>query len=273
MQSPLDRRRGGVLGVFVLLAGACVAPPFPGSADEPEGTPDGARCEQDDDCKSTRCNKSTRLCAHSYCDCPGDTCTAGGEVSADCADGWVCSYYESIFGPVADFFMIDRDDDGGVCQPKCQPECPEHYVCKDGRFCVANYDWANPSVTIHWSGALEGDSRTGLGREDNILVEKGTRVMLRASATSPIGAPMKRFEWRLVADTSVQAELTGETAELFIDETTAFGRAELVVHDDESRTGRADVAFKGCAGAGKACGYQGSGCCSDSCDTETKLCR
>lgn len=67
----------GVVRSFLLaiaLLGACA----------PKQT-DGDGCKSDDDCSTEYCT-SYGVCSHSKCDCPDARC--GGEMSADCRDGW-----------------------------------------------------------------------------------------------------------------------------------------------------------------------------------------
>jgi hypothetical protein len=256
----------GLLGLVGLLSG-CLAVPL---GEEDEGGADGSECTDDADCRSGACGLHSRVCAHSMCDCPGDSCDAMGEKSADCADGWVCAYYESFIGDVGEFFGAERDLDGGYCQPLCEGGCPEHYSCVDGRFCRIDDHWAYPTATVRWSGGAQGTTsgRSGMA---TAMLERGGSVRLSASATSPIDAEIVSFAWTIVDAGGTRAPMEGTDIELSLPLESSFMRAELLVQDDASRGATIDLSFEGCSGSGQPCGYQGSGCCK-SCDDATKIC-
>src|SRR5262245_33527193 len=96
--------RGLIVGWGLFLSAACVAAPF---SEQRKGKPDGSRCDEDEECVSGACGDYSHLCGHSFCDCPGDTCSKGGEPSPDCSAGWTCVYYETIFGDIGEVFDIE----------------------------------------------------------------------------------------------------------------------------------------------------------------------
>lgn len=246
----------------MLSASACIVlEPEP----EPENN-DGDYCASDADCAHGRCNDN-RLCAHSACDCPGDTCDPSGETAPECRDGWLCVGYESLLDPIGEFFHAEPDLDDGYCQVPCSVGCPEHYFCQ-GTLCAADPYWTNPAITVTWSGAAEGS--TGAGSH-TIRVERGLSLTLSASATSPIDLPITSYTWTLVSVHGVREEVTAASADVVIGEPDGIVRAELVVLDSESNSDRLDLQFDDCSGSGETCGYQGSGCCID-CDDATNTC-
>lgn len=234
----------------VLLAvwcGACVVNPvgLPGdeSDDVAQGLRDGAVCKVDADCKSKTCGRD-RLCGHSLCDCPGDSCDAMGEASKDCSKGWVCAYYESIIGDVGEVFGVEHDYDSGYCQPLCSAGCPEHYLCADGHFCRADDHWNYPTATVSWTGDAVGMAHGGNAYMSNdATLAAGKSVLLHASATSPIDAPITGYSWTIV-DGSGNSTMA-EGPDLTLTQSDAsFVRADLLVTDDESRGATVSVAFK-----------------------------
>jgi hypothetical protein len=247
-----------------LIAG-CIAAPLD---DMKSGLPDGAECVHDQDCHSQGCNYN-RLCRHSACDCPGKTCTEGGEASPDCASGWLCVYYKSILHGVGEFFGSEGDLNGGTCQPSCKTSaCPEHYLC-DGEFCKADDYWANPIPSIRWSGDAEG-SLNGSTQTQSVPLEKGKHVTLTASAESPVHVAIAKYAWTIVAESGERTAYEGMTVDISLD-SGGFRRAELIVSDADARSAQISVSFEACLGAGESCGYQGSGCCN-ACDADKKFC-
>lgn len=251
------------VALLAWLAAACIAAPL---GSEKSGLADGARCKHDEDCRSHGCNHNL-LCAHSACDCPGETCTDGGEASPDCADGWVCVYYKSVLHDVGEFFGSKGDLNGGTCQPTCAATCPEHYIC-GGQLCKADNDWPNPVPSVSWSGAVEGNLG-GSGHMQTVKLEKGKQVTLTASATSPADIAITRYSWTIVTDSGQREPMEAQTVDVVLD--GSYARAELVVGDADGRTGYLQVTFEGCGGSGAQCGYQGSGCCNG-CDADKKFC-
>jgi hypothetical protein len=245
---------------------ACVVP---AAGEGKSGLPDGAECTQASDCRSGGCNRN-RLCAHSLCDCPGDTCTSGGEVSKDCQAGWLCVYYKSLTAPVGEFFGIEGDLDGGYCQIPCSASCPKHYLCGSQDLCVADPDWANPIPSLSWTGGVQGELH-GSGQFQNVKLEPGLTVTLSASAESPIHENVTNFAWTIVSSAGDSMTLETQSVDVTLAEADAYRRAELVVSDAALRSAQLSVSFEACLGRGKACGYQGSGCCS-TCDADGKLC-
>lgn len=254
--------------VLLALLNACMPVPFGTSADDRLG--DGARCDDDKQCKSGTCSRDSRLCTHSFCDCPGDTCTSGGEPSPDCASGWTCVYYETVLGDIGEVFNIDRDTDGGYCRPLCAAGCPDHYTCQDGKFCTVDSRWADPVPSVEWSGAVAG-AQSGRGAQAEVELEQGQTVMLHASAESPLGLSLQGFAWTVTYAGRSQEQQVGSDISVTLDENTEYARAELTVSDSEYRTGLFTLTFSGCFGAGRTCGYQGSGCC-DACDRASNTC-
>jgi hypothetical protein len=233
--------------------------------EEDRGLADGAFCTADDECGSGRCT-TYQLCAHSTCDCPGDACAETGDRSPDCHEDWVCTD-NKFFDRFREFFGGDPRDDRGYCQAPCTPACPEHYVC-NGQFCLPDSNWTAPVATISWSGAVSG-SVTGRNASESLAVEEGQTLMLSASATSPLDAKIETYRWILhTAQGTVESDQ--QAVEIAI-EAGSFQRAELTVLDEKSRNGSASVIFEPCGGAGKTCGYQGSGCCNG-CDDATDTC-
>lgn len=259
---------GRVLMPWLLGLYACVPAPFGASDDDK--LQDGARCNQDAECKSGTCSRHSRLCSHSFCDCPGDTCTNGGEPSPDCAEGWLCVYYETVLGDIGEVFNIARDTDGGYCRPTCAAGCPEHYICKDGQFCSVDSNWADPVPHVEWSGGASG-SDSGRNRMIETPLERGQSVELRARAESPLGLPVETFEWTIGYGSRTEM-LSGAEVGLQLDETSSYVSAQLVVRDPDYRSALFSIVFMGCTGAGGACGYQGSGCCNG-CDMGAGVCR
>lgn len=249
------------------LAPACiVAPPFDELDEKEAGRADGALCSDDTQCGAGICT-SSHLCAHSTCNCPGEGCDPQGEPSGDCADGWVCVYYESVFESIGEVFDVEHDMDGGYCQPLCEAGCPEHYSCR-GRFCVADQEWVNPRPTVSWTGAVEG-TLEGLSHRD-VQVEAGQRVTLTASATSPIDAEIASYQWTIVRGSGEREQIEDTRVEV-IAEQGSYVRAELIVSDDEIHSALVSVTFSACNGEGAQCGYEGSGCCAG-CDDASNTC-
>jgi hypothetical protein len=253
---------------MLLWLASCVPAPFGSHADDKKA--DGSRCDVNDECKSGSCGKNSRLCSHSYCDCPGDTCASGGETSPDCSIGWKCVYFETVLGDIGEAFNIDRDRDGGYCRPTCAAGCPEHYVCQDGMFCSPDSHWADPIPSVTWSGAVAG-AQGGRNGKAQVQLEQGQTVELNASAESPLGFPLQTFEWTVTYESRSQEQQSGRSISIMLDEKTSYARAELSVRDADYRTGLFTVTFDGCFGAGRTCGYQGSGCCSE-CDKTNNTC-
>lgn len=254
--------------LLTLLLCACVPAPF-GAGDEDKKS-DGTRCDIDAECKSGTCGRNSRLCTHSFCDCPGDTCTRGGEQSPDCSPGWTCVYYETVAGDIGEVFNIDRDTDGGYCRPTCAAGCPEHYTCSDGMFCSVDSSWADPVPRVEWSGGAEG-SGGGRNQMTRVALERGQSVQLRASAESPLGLQVQTFEWQLMFGGRRTEMFSEPDVSFTLDEMISDVRAELAVRDPDYRTGLYTIIFEGCTGAGGVCGYEGSGCCNG-CDKPNKTC-
>jgi hypothetical protein len=255
-----------LLSSWVWFASACVVP----FNDGPSGSPDGARCDVDDDCRSGTCT-SMKLCAHSRCDCPGDTCTEGGEVSSDCAKGWRCVYYDSLLEDIGAFFGQERDYDGGLCQVPCTAGCPEHYMCSPGGiWCEPDWQWVYPVPTIRWTGAANG-MLTGRDQTTNVTLEIGKSVTLTAEATSPLGMSIDDFVWTASDWNGATTQVKGHTTTFMLEEQQSSGRVDLQVMDPDSRTGVISVQFQGCSGTGEMCGWQGSGCCAG-CDEKKEFC-
>jgi len=203
-----------------------------------DGSPDGAVCEADDDCRSGRCPRS-KLCAPSFCDCPSDDCPAGGEASRDCDDTAVCVYYEDIFESAGEIFNIEHDMNGGYCRPLCDKGCPEHFTCADGRFCTADSDWAAPSPTLTWSGPVAG-TLSGRSSMMSVDVQYGLPIKVAGAGTSPVGQAIE-LQWMIV---------------------TSRERSMPPCSNPDQRSP---------AGTGSVCGYEGSGCC-DGCDRQANTC-
>lgn len=218
-------------------ASACVIDPL---SDEKSGAADGARCNENEDCRSGRCQEN-KLCAHSLCDCPGDSCAEGGEKSADCSSGWLCVYYSSIIGDIGEVFGVDHDLDAGSCQPLCSAGCPAHYTCQGGTFCAADWYWAHPIPTIRWTGCAEG-SLTGREQQTQVSLAVGCEVMLSAEADSPVDMPMT-YEWTLSNWSGETMQVEGKTATFVLGENDSSGRADLRVRDSDSRDGTISVSF------------------------------
>jgi hypothetical protein len=245
----------------LLSASACVV-----LEPEPEpATNDGDYCESDEDCSTGHCNHN-RLCSHSACDCPGDTCDPNGEEAPSCRPGWICVGYDSIFEPVGEFFGAEPDLDDGYCQIPCSVGCPEHYVCT-GQLCAADPYWLTPRATISWSGAAEGETSV----DHTLRIERGLELTLTASATSPVKLPIESYAWTLVYQRGERVESTAQSVEVVAGEPDGVIRAELAVTDADAHTRLLDLQFDACSGSGAQCGYQGSGCCVD-CDDETNTC-
>jgi hypothetical protein len=225
---------------------------------------DGAFCANDGDCSNGLC-ATYRLCAHSACDCPGDTCTPGGELAPECRAGWVCVGY-SLSDPIVETFDTTPDANDGHCQPPCAASCPEHYLCQAG-MCVPDITWVNPVVSIEWAGALVGRA----SENQTLPLEEGRPITLTASASSPLGLPLRDFEWALVTGSPPERlEAVGSSVELEV-EPGSYARAELTARDEEGHTARLDLIFEACHGRGTTCGYEGSGCC-DGCNRDTNAC-
>jgi len=262
---PQARRfaRAVLLIAIAQVPGCLIAPPLD---DEPAGRADGALCSDDAQCGAGICTRA-HLCAHSSCNCPGEGCDPQGEPARDCAEGWVCVYYESIFESIGEVFEVEHDMDGGHCQPLCEAGCPEHYSCR-GRFCVADDAWVNPQATVTWSGGVDG-ALDGLGHRD-VQVEAGLPVTLTASASSPIDAEISAYQWTIVHGSGAREQVEGTSVEVSAEQ-GSYVRAELIVSDDELHNTFVSVAFNACNGAGAQCGYEGSGCCAG-CDDQTDTC-
>ncbi|HET6339146.1 MAG TPA: hypothetical protein VFG30_38260 [Polyangiales bacterium] len=259
--------RRAALASWLCVASACVVAPF---GDGRSGADDGSECDVNDDCKSKVCNLM-KLCAHSQCDCPGDSCTEGGETSHDCASGWLCVYYESLLGDIGEVFGQEHDYDAGSCQAPCKAGCPEHYSCNAGGiWCSADASWADPVPSVSWSGAAEGEL-SGRGTTQIVPLEIGQPVTLSAEASSPLGMSVRDFKWTWSDQSGATMQVDGHSATFMLEENQMSGRADLQVSDPDMRTGQLSVQFHGCFGTGKACGWQGSGCCT-TCDDKKEFC-
>lgn len=235
---------------------------------EDEKIADGAHCTESAQCKSGNCTRD-ELCSATHCDCPGDSCSANGEHSQDCESAALCVLSTNLVEDVGQFFSGDSDNDG-YCQLPCTAGCPEHFTCS-GQFCAPIVGWADPVPSASWSGAAEG-TVTGKSAEMKVPLERGKLVTVTASATSPTGSKISSFAWNLVDETGVPTPSTGETVDVTIAPGGSFRRAELTVTDAKMRGGVLYVIFEACSGAGEECGYQGSGCCSNSCDDASNAC-
>jgi hypothetical protein len=246
---------------FTLFAAGCSA-----VESEPENN-DGSFCAKNADCSSGVCTRA-RLCAHSGCNCPGDTCSADGEVVPECRPGWVCMDYKSLFDPVVEFFDAEPDQDDGYCQPLCAASCPEHYECR-GTQCVADEDWVKPRLSVSWSGAAQGSTQS----EQTLTLPNGSSLTLSAEATSPLGLALEPFVWTIVDGSSgARDEFNGPSVELSVEGIGSYRRAELTVSDVEAHSSSASVVLQSCRAAGTACGYDGLGCC-DGCNRSENVCR
>jgi hypothetical protein len=264
------RAEGWLVVVVLGVMPACLAPGFedPFAEDEGEsGATDGAECDSDDDCRSGACLMRTRLCAPSFCNCPGDDCPAGGAPSNDCSDNAVCVYYEDIFESVGEVFMIEHDMNGGYCRPLCSKGCPEHFTCTDGTYCQADSDWAAPSATVTWSGPVTG-TFSGRYQTTMVEVEYDQPITITGSGDSPLGQEVT-LSWMVSAREQTMPE--GDSVTVMVESGYNSARVELMVRDEESRNAMATVIFNGCSGAGDACGYEGSGCCNG-CDRDANTC-
>jgi hypothetical protein len=259
--------RRAVLASWVFIASACIASPFD---DGRSGGADGSECDVNEDCRSGVCNLM-KLCAHSQCDCPGESCTEGGERSNDCESGWLCVYYSSLLGDIGTVFGQDHDYDAGSCQVPCSAGCPEHYSCNSGGiWCSADTYWAYPVPTVNWSGAASG-TLTGRDQTTIVPLEIGKAVTLDAMAESPLGMSIDNFEWTWSNWNGDRTQVEGHSATFMLQENEMSGRVDLQVSDPDLRTGQISVQFQGCFGTGKACGWQGSGCCA-MCDEKKEFC-
>lgn len=254
-----------ILVVANSLLGCELATLIAEDEDEP-GLDDGSFCTENDECESGTCT-SSQLCAHSWCECPGDTCAGSGDPSPDCNKDWVCTD-NKFFDGFREFFGGDPAENRGYCQAPCAPGCPEHYVCEGGQFCLPDRQWAAPVPTIQWTGAASG-TLTGKSATETVTVEEDQAVVLSASATSPTKTDIQSLRWNLVTGSGT-VESTEASVEVMVP-AGSFLRAELSVLDERSRTGFASVIFEPCGGAGKTCGYEGSGCCNG-CADATNTC-
>jgi hypothetical protein len=246
---------------FVFATVACSA-----VEGEPENN-DGSFCSKNTDCSSGVCTRA-RLCAHSACDCPGDSCSTDGEAVPECRAGWVCMDYKSLFDPVVEFFDAEPDKDDGYCQPLCAASCPEHYECR-GAQCVADQDWVNPLLTLSWSGAAQGSTQS----EQTLTLANGSSITLSAEATSPLGLALDPFAWTIVDGSSgARSEVSGPSVELSVEDIGSYRRAELRVSDTEGHDATASVMLQSCRAAGTQCGYDGMGCCNG-CNRSENTCR
>jgi hypothetical protein len=126
--------------------------------------------------------------------------------------------------------------------------------------------------SIAWTGALDGMLS---GKNANMMydLEPGKTVSLVASATSPSGTDIPTFKWNLYDDNGVADTPTGTKVDLQIEPGHGFARAELTVVDAKMRSETLSISFQACLGAGQTCGYQGSGCCSRTCDSTANTCQ
>jgi hypothetical protein len=253
--------RWGILAA-VLLAAGCVLV----GDKEDERLGDGARCKDDDECRSGVCT-TAELCAHSSCECGGKTCDAAGEQARQCADGWVCTDAKGLLDGVQEFFGGMPAEDEGYCHPLCSAGCPEHYSCS-GTLCAPDVTWNEPVPSVTWSGAVQGMVE-GKGAMQTVQLEVGKTVKLHASASSPSGREIKSFTWMVVGGVTETVE--GTEVEVTLDPTESWRRADLYVTDDQARGAMISVAFNACLGQGETCGYQGSGCCAG-CDQDANVC-
>lgn len=259
-----------VVVVAAWVMPACLVPGLedPFAEDEPSGATDGAECDSDDDCKSGSCLMRTRLCAPSFCNCPGEDCPAGGAPSKDCSDNAVCVYYEDIFESAGEIFDIEHDMNGGYCRPLCSKGCPEHFVCSDGTYCTADTDWAAPSATVSWSGPVTG-TFTGRYQTTMVNVEYDQPITVVGSGESPLGRSVT-MSWMVHSARELTTPV-GDSVTVMVEAGFNSARVELLVNDGDGRSSMATVIFGGCTGVGDACGYEGGGCCNG-CDRDSNTC-
>lgn len=225
---------------------------------------DGEVCAGDSDCSSGICT-SYHLCAHSRCNCPGSSCSPGGEVVDVCKEGWLCSDAASIFDGVEEFFGGTPAKDQGYCHLPCSTTCPEHYYC-NGTTCVPNRDWVDPVATLSWSGAITGSA----SHDEKVQLEAGKTVAVTASATSPWDIPLEPFAWTIARSTGERVESTGPGVEFTLED-ESYVRVELIARDTEFNSASLHVVFESCLGQGTQCGYEGSGCCNG-CNRDANVC-
>lgn len=242
------------------LVGGCLVV---GEEQEPPNN-DGEVCDTDADCSSGVC-ASYHLCAHSRCNCPGSTCTSGGEVVDACKEGWLCSDAESIFDGAEEFFGGTPAKDQGYCHLPCTATCPEHYYC-NGTSCVPNRDWVDPVVTLSWSGAVSGTAT----HDETIQLAAGSTIHVTASATSPWDVPLEPFAWTIARSTGERVDSSGADVGFTLQD-ESYVRVELTVRDTEFNSANLNVVFESCRAAGTQCGYEGSGCCNG-CDRDANVC-
>jgi len=98
-------------------------------------------------------------------------------------------------------------------------------------------------------------------------------VVLEGFAESPTETEITALTWSTVASSGERMELEGPSIEITVPTGgAAYRRVVLAATDAMGRTGMTTVIFNACFGAGTACGYEGSGCCT-SCDDATSTCR
>lgn len=243
-----------------LLAAGCLVV---GEEEEPPNN-DGEVCASDADCSSGNCT-SYHLCAHSRCNCPGSTCTPGGEVADTCKEGWLCSDEESILDGVEEFFGGTPAKDQGYCHLPCTATCPEHYYC-NGTSCVPDRNWIKPVVTVSWSGAVSGSAT----HDETVDLAVGSSVRVTASATSPHDVPLEPFAWTIARSTGQREDSVGPDVEFTLTD-ESYVRVELTVRDAGFNSSHMSVVFDSCQPPGAECGYGGSGCCND-CDRDANVC-
>ena len=243
--------------------------------DEPEERviTDGQVCAADDECSTKLCARSASLCSHSLCKCADGKCSAEGEPSSWCRGNWVCVERDSILDPVKEFFGGMPKENDGYCQPTCANGCPEHYHCDaSGRFCRADTNWAYPSASITWTGAVEGSLN---GREQSsakIDVVGGAMITVSGLGMSPIGESIEAMTWTTVSGAGDYETHSGPSVEVSVPTGSGdYRRVELVVSDASHRSGTVSVIFNACLGPGATCGFGGSGCCNG-CEDETNVC-
>jgi hypothetical protein len=234
---------------------------------------DGEVCEVDDDCSTGVCT-SYALCSHTGCDCPSGNCAEAGEVTSECLDGWRCVSVDSIFDPVTEpiteFFGGKVDEHSGYCQPVCEGGCPDHYVCDgDGVFCSPDEAWVYPVPTVVWSGDAAGEL-SGRDQTLTVMVEEGSTITLTGTGSSPRGE-IVGYSWETVSSAADFMNFEGQTIETTVPPGD-FRRVDFTITDDAARTGMLSVTFEACLGPGATCLFEGSGCCSDSCDDASNTC-
>lgn len=231
----MGHRAGGIVDVRVWAAAASFAVGvLLGCGDLDPGLPDGARCTEDDQCGSQRCEvegfdeESGEMISF----CHGRACRSDG----DCADGWRCHTfnYEATFLGILNDGSTER-----YCVAPCDA-CPDEFSCT-GEWCRYDPTWGTPVVTV----------------DEVPQAAIGDTITLHATAVSPIDVAITDYVWTFL-DGSQAMGATVEHVLAETDDASAYGfhvfQVALTVSDADGHSAATMIEVPRCSGAGGPCG-------------------